>query len=161
MDSDIPYLTWVYTDHVQKCDIVCVAISVISGCTDVNFGLSEDGTTVFVNYTWPCALFSPSLLYKAKLNNNVMTLDHPEIHSFASRLIELEWSVKSKPKGIMQIPLPVKVQRDIGTWSKEGIKCDTVTKEGVKCDSNMILLKFRAFQKKLVIEDADTSITFA
>lgn len=149
--TDIPHMTWVYTDHDKKCDIVCVAIAAISGSTDISFGISEDGMTVFVYYTWPTPLFSPKELFKKKLVGNV-TMDHPEIYSFASRLTELEWSEKSKPKGVITVSLPVKVQREVDTWTREGIKCD---------NTNIILLKFKAFQKKLAIEDADTSITFS
>jgi hypothetical protein len=145
-----PFITWSYTNHKEQTDIVCVAVAVFSGSEDIHFNLSEDGMNVLITYTWPEPLYTPSFLYKKKIDTGVMATDHPEIHSFANRIAECELSAKAKPKGHMSIRLPVRVQRQVGSWSKEGLKCK---------ESNIILLKFSAYQKKRVIQDADTSIS--
>lgn len=149
--KDAPSMVWVYTDHERKCDIVNVAVPVIAGSQKVNFGLSEDGLKLFVTYVWPAPMYSPAVLFANKLANRTLTLSHPKIHSFATRLLECGFSEKSTPTGTIVIRLPMKVQRENDTWTKEGIKCD---------ESNIVLLEFKAYQKKLFIEDADTSITF-
>lgn len=149
--KNAPSITWVYTDHERKCDIVNVAVPVISGSQNVDFGLSEDGWKLFVTYTWPAPMYTPAVLFAKKIQANTMTLAHPKIHAFASRLLECGYSEKSTPSGSMVIFLPIKVQRENETWTKEGIKCG---------DTNVVLLEFKAFQKKIFIEDADTSITF-
>lgn len=143
-----PCMTWIYTDHVNKSDIVCVAVPIISGSQDINFGLSVDGMNLIISYTWPKPMFSPELLFSKKPN---MPITHPKVHAFASRVLDCEFSEVSKPKGSMVVPLPIKVQRENGTWTKEGFKIE---------ESNIILLEFKAYQKKLIIDDADTSITF-
>lgn len=146
--NSAPCMTWIYTDHQNKSDIVCVAVPVISGSQDINFGFSIDGMNLIISYTWPAPMYSPALMFSKKPN---MSLTHPKIQAFASRVVECEFSEVSRPKGNMVVPLPIKVQREVGTWTKEGFKLD---------DCNIILLEFKAYQKKLIIEDADTSINF-
>lgn len=153
IDFNTPFITWVYTDHNQKCEFVCVAIPVLAGSTDINFTLSEDGTSVTVFYIWPSPLFKPMDLFGDKIKdvNDPMSLDSPKLYALKSHLLECGLTEKSRPQGKMVIKLPIKVQRESGTWSKCGI---------VHQESKVILLEFKAFQKAPVINDEDTSINF-
>lgn len=54
-------------------------------------------------------------------------------------------------KGSVVISLPVRVQRELGSFKKYGVKSD---------DTKVVMIEFKAFQKKLVVDDANTSITF-
>ncbi|KAJ6647899.1 hypothetical protein Bhyg_03123, partial [Pseudolycoriella hygida] len=78
-----PCLTWIYSDHEQKCDIVCVAVPVIGGSGDIQFSISEDGMKVFIDYIWPSAIFSSALFQSKNLPTN-----HPKIHAFQSKLLQ-------------------------------------------------------------------------
>lgn len=150
--KNAPYLTWTYTDHFKNIDFVCVAVCMMSGSRDISFILSEDGTKLIITYVWPTALCSAEELFDEKLKgNNAISVDHPKIHAFTSRLLECELTKNSLPQATITIDLPTKVLRENGTWSKSGVKCG---------DSRIALLEFQAFQKNVVIENADTSITF-
>lgn len=147
-----PHVIWVYFDHIKKLDIVCVAVSVISGARNVDFFLSEDNVTLNVTYAWPSGIYSPEELFRSKLKgDNPWTIDHPKIYAFNNRLLECDLSDKSLPQASIVLTLPMKVQRENGTWTKSGVKTN---------DGLIVMLEFQAFQKKRVIEDADTSIVF-
>ncbi|KAJ6639794.1 hypothetical protein Bhyg_12541, partial [Pseudolycoriella hygida] len=136
--GNAPYITWIYTDHQKNVEYVCVAVCVISGCRDINFIVSDDGTKLTLNYVWPSAIYSPEELFANKLLKNEMSLDHPKIHALNSRLIDREITLQSRPQGSMTIDLPKKVLREIGTWSKTGVKSK---------ETRIVLLEFQAFQK--------------
>lgn len=144
-----PHLTWSYTDHEEKVDIVCVAVPAISGSQNVDFGLSEDGMQLIIKYTWPISMYTPDLLFGKRAATMPMT--HPQIHSLSSHLIKQGFSSKSRPHGSIVMDLPVKVQREVGTWSYEGVIIN---------GADIVLCEFKAFQKKLIIDDADTSVVF-
>lgn len=141
--SNAPCVTWVYTDHERKYDFVCVVVPVIGGSQDVYFNLSEDGMKLVINYTWPLAVLSPTLFD--------LPVDHPKVHAFRSRLLDCEYSQRSAPTGKMVVDLPIKVQRELGTWTKQGKIID---------GASVILLEFRGYQREFFIKQADTSITF-
>lgn len=152
--KNAPHVTWVYTDHIRKCEIVCVAISVISGARKVDFFLSEDNITLNVTYIWPSAIYSADELFRSQLKVDAAerwTMDHPKIHSFMSRLVDCGLTSRSLPEASIVIKLPVKVQREAHTYKKSGIKT---------ADGSVVMLEFQAFQKQQVIEDEDTSIVF-
>ncbi|KAJ6639428.1 hypothetical protein Bhyg_03072 [Pseudolycoriella hygida] len=146
-----PYITWVYRDHVQNCDFVCVATCTISGSRDNRFMISEDGMVLHIHFSWPVGLFTPKELFNDMLLYQNMSADNPMIHSFSSRLVDLELSSKSNPKGTLSITLPMKVQREEGTWTITPVKSN---------GANIALLTFRAYQKKIIIKNSDTSINF-
>ena len=150
--KNAPYIVWVYTDHDKQNEIVCVSIPIISGARDVDFFLSDDNITLNVTYIWPSALCSPEELFKKQLGaDGGWTMNHPKIHSFKTRLLELELTKNSQPEASIEIKLPLKVQREAHTYVKGGVK----TKDG-----NVVMLEFQAFQKQHVIADADTKIQF-
>lgn len=149
-----PFVTWMYTDHELKYDFVCVAVPIISGSQDVNFTLSEDGMKVIIGYTWPSSIYTAHQMFNNELTDeiNPITIDHPKIHAFRTRLLELNLSENSRPRGSVTINLPIKVQRDSGTWKKSGKKCSA--------DAKIAMLEFRAYQREIFIAEADTSINF-
>lgn len=151
-----PYVTWTYTDHKKKCNFVNVAVPLISGTTDVNFTISDDGLTVFLNYTWPVSIYKPLDLYHDEINSEnpeiKISADHPKIHSLVSHLLNEEITENSFPRGRISIKLPVAVVREVDGWVKKPIK----KKDG----SKIVLLELKAYQDKSIIKDSDTSIIF-
>lgn len=144
-----PLMTWVHYDIVEKVDIVSVALPVISGSENVDFVLSDDGMKLIVNYTWPTLIIVPRVLFCRRAQT--MPLSHPRINSMSAELIKREISEKKKPVGSIIIRLPMKVQREVGTWEYEGIRMN---------GTDAILFQFKAYQAKTVIEDAVTRVNF-
>lgn len=158
VDNDLhfknaPFIVWVYADHDKRSEMVCVAIPIISGARDVDFFLSDDNITLNVTYVWPSALCSPEELFKKQLDRNGggWTVNHPKIHAFRTRLLELELNKTSQPPATTVIKLPMKVQRESHTYGYSGVKT---------ADGNVVMLEFQAFEKLHVTADMDTKIKF-
>lgn len=146
-----PYKLWVYTDHQKKTDFVCVLLPVFYGERDIKFELSEDGNVVTIFYSWPTPFYRASEFFEEKIANGEITNDHPKVHCFVSNCIEMGITENANPRGKMTITLPCQVKREIGSWTKEAVNV-----KGIK----MIQLQFTAYQKALLVNDMDTSITF-
>lgn len=154
--KDAPYVTWFYWDYEQKCNCVFVAVPIFAGTKNISFAISEDGNKIDFNYTWPTPIFNASELFAEELNHpnlgRRLTMNHPKIHSLTTHLLQLGITENSSPKGQTTISLPLKVQREVGSWNKKAIKRD---------DGNMIiLLQLKGFQENITIRDADTAIDF-
>lgn len=128
-----------------------VALPIISGSRNVEFTLSEDGLKVNVNYTWPSDIYHPEELFENELKSQAISLNDPKIHALRDHLLQLGITENSKPRGQITITLPIRVQREVNTWSWKGIK---------KGDTKMVILEFRGYQANLIINDVDTTITF-
>lgn len=139
-----PVMTWVHYDNEEKVDIVNMALPVISGSENVDFNLSEDGSKLIVNYTWPTLITVPRVLFCRKVQN--MPLSHLRINGMSAKLVKREISEKSKPTGSIIVRLPMKVQREVYF---EGMQMN---------NTDAILINFKAFQKKTVIDDANTKV---
>lgn len=148
--KNAPYIVWVYTDHERKIEIICVAIQIISGASDVDYVLSDDNITLNVTYVWPSSLFSPDVLFKKKLEGG-WTMQNPKIYTFKARLMELGLSESSRQEVSVEIKLPMKVLRESHACVQGGIK----TKEG-----NVLMLEFQAFQKEHVLKDLKPKIVY-
>ncbi len=68
-----------------------------------------------------------------------------------SHLLQSGVTEKSSLYSEINVELPMKIQRENDTWSIEKVVVD---------DTKMILLEFSAFQKTLIINDADRSLDF-
>lgn len=148
-----PHFEWTYTDLQLKCTYVTVAIPIFSGSHDINFKLHEDGMKLSISYNWAHELYIPEELLAHELNKvDGITTTHPMFHSLAMQLMVAGYSERSVPRGMSIIKLPVKVQREVGSWTKNAI----TTIRG----NRIILLKFKAFQEDQIIKDADTSLIF-
>lgn len=151
-----PYATWTYMDHGKKSNFVVVAIPIISGTTDINFSVSEDGLSVTMHFTWPAALFNASELFHDEIHHKdpaqKISPDHPKVHALSSHLLGIGVTENSQPKGKIVVNLPTKVVRDIEGWTKRAVKKPDGTK--------IVLLEFKAFQDKSIIKHLDTSISF-
>lgn len=146
-----PSLSWVYTDLDLKCTFVNVVLPIISGSKDIHFHITEDGMQVIINYSWSPSIYIPKALFSNEINNEIPAT-HPKIHSLSIQLLESGISEKSIPKGKIIVALPIKVQREVGSWTKK-----TETKiDGTK----IIFLEFKGYQEKQIIKDADTSLVF-
>lgn len=145
-----------YADHIQKCNFVFVALPIISGANDINFVLSEDGMKVAINYTWPTAIFRAQELFSDEINHPNpkcrISVDHPKIHALTTHLLDFQITENTNPKGTISVLLPIRVQREVGSWTKKAVKKSDGTR--------IVLLEFKAYQESLIIKDADTTINF-
>lgn len=147
-----PCWTWVYTDHGKQKDFVCVAIPAVCG-KNAKFSIAENGMEIMVTYDWPEVLFrSDELFSKSKTSDGKkLPMSHQKVHSFVSHLNDSGVTQKSSLKSTITINLPERVQRENDSWTMEKV---------VVSDTKIIILEFSAFQKSLIIEDADTSLDF-
>lgn len=144
-----PFMTWIHYDNREKVDMVSVVVPVVSGSEDVDFVLSEDGMKLVINYTWPTLVVVPRVLFCRRAQS--MPLSHPRINSMSAELVKREISERTKPCGSIVVRLPIKVQREVGTWEYEGLRMN---------NTDAILFQFRAYQAKAVIQDAVTKVDF-
>lgn len=149
--KNAPFCVWQYTDHIKKNDYVCVSLSIISGCRDVTPKLSEDGTKLIVSYIWPKAIFQAKTLFAAEITKNELTLQHPKVHSFVSNLMDFGITANSSPITQTTITLPCKVKRELGSYERKAIKVD---------GTNVLMMQFTAYQKSLLVDEADDSLNF-
>lgn len=147
-----PCWTWVYTDHEKKKDYVCVAIPPACG-KKAKFTISEDGLQITIKYEWPEVMFKANDLFSKSnaANGRKLTMSHPKVHSFVSHLNNSGVTENSTLEGEININLPKKILRENDSWTMEKV---------VVSGTQMILLEFSAFQKSLIINDADTSLDF-
>ncbi|XP_037034252.1 uncharacterized protein LOC119076386 [Bradysia coprophila] len=149
--NSAPCWTWTYTDHDKKKDFVCVAVPAVSG-KKAKFSISEDGLQITIKYEWPEVMFKANELFsKSNADGRKLLMNHPKVHSFVSYLNECGVTEKSSLQGDSIIDLPKKIQRENDSWTMEKV---------LVSDTKMILLEFSAFQKSLMINDADTSLDF-
>lgn len=133
-------------------DFVCVAVVTFCGIRNINFEIAADGLQVFIHYVWPTAIYKAIELFEnAKNGREKLSIQHPKVHAFVLNALDCGVTSKSNPPAEIIIDLPQKVQRVPSSWKKEAI---------VSGDTNIVLLEFSAYQKSLVIDDADTSINF-
>lgn len=152
--SNPPVQTWVWTDHIRKCKFVQVAAPIFAGSKNVNFVISEDGMSIILNFNWPTPIYRPNELFEHEINAIVqpITSDHPKVHSLTTQLLENGVTEKSNPKCAVKIYLPLKIQREAGSWTKKAIQ---------KVDgSKVVLLEFKGYQESSYIKDVDTNILF-
>lgn len=150
-----PVTAWVYTDIEQKCKFVNVATPIISGTKDLNFKISDDGMKVTINFSWPVAIYQPKELFSNEINDDPLKgipVTHPKIHTLSTQLLAEGISEKSIPRGKMIVSLPIKVQREVGSWTKKAVTKPDGTR--------IVLLQFKGYQENLIINDADTRLIF-
>lgn len=146
-----PSLSWVYTDLDLKCTFVNVVLPIISGSKDIHFNISEDGMQVVINYSWSPFIYIPKELFAHEINNEILAT-HPKIHSLSMQLLESGITEKSIPRGKIIVTLPIKVQREVGSWTKKT--------ESKSDGTKIVFLQFKGYQEKQIIKDADTSLVF-
>lgn len=147
-----PFWTWTYFDHQKNMDFVCVAAAMISGSRNVNFVMSEDGMQITIKYTWPTAIYKATELFeKAKRDGLRLSIQDPKVHCFVANALQSGVTGNSNPQGEIIIDLPQRVQRHTSTWKKEGFLVN---------QASILMLEFSAYEKDLVIDDADTSVKF-
>lgn len=149
-----PVMPWVWTDHERKIKIVQVAVALIAGARNVDFEIFENGEKIAINYVWPQAIFKPIDLFEDEIRSVVepISINHPKIHSLTTQLLSSGITEKSLSKGKIIIPLPIKIQREIGTWKKKAVKKSDGTR--------IVLLEFKGYQENTHIKEADTTISF-
>lgn len=103
---------------------------------------------MIIKYVWPGPIFNPKELFFSESSSQGC----PKIHSLYTYLLSRGITSASRPKGKVEITLPIRVQREIETWKKHAIKCGDGTQ--------IVLLEFQAFQENAIIKHADTSLSF-
>lgn len=146
-----PYTTWVYTDHELKNDFVCVALTIFAGSKSMTFDVSEDGWKVIVKYAWPSPMHNPTQMFQQSIRNRTLSLHHPMIHALTSHLLENGITENSKPEGQWVIPLPLQVRREVTSYTMTKIAFES---------TNIMMLKFTAYQNDVIIENANRTMTF-
>ncbi len=144
--------TWTWTDHQRKCQYVCVIIPIIAGSKDITFSISEDGLKVLIHFTCPKPTFRPAELFEDQITSGEMNENHPRIHALVTHLLAEGVTPNSKSRGMIQVKLPAKVQRENNTWTKRAIN----KQDG----SKVIFLELKCYQDEPYINDADFSIKF-
>lgn len=77
---------------------------------------------------------------------------HPKIHAMTTFLLKNNITENTIPKGKIFIRLPIRVQREVGTWTAKPVK---------KADgSKVLLIELTGFQESFIIKDAYTKINF-
>lgn len=153
--TNSPNLTWTYTDHNKKCDIVYAAVPIISGSRDLSFTIAEDGLSVTITYIWPRALFNAQQLFESEINNindDGIPITHPKIYSMTSMLLKCGITETSPPKGKIFVKLPIRVQREVGSWVAKPVKIEDGTR--------ILLIKLTGFQNNIIIKDSFGKINF-
>lgn len=105
-----------------------------------------------INYEWPVVKMKASDLFsKTNANGRKITTSNPKVHSFISHLHNSGVTEKSMICSEVIVTLPQKIQSEEDSWNMEKV---------IVSDTKMIILEFSAFQKSLLINDADISLDF-
>ncbi|KAG4075390.1 hypothetical protein HA402_007967 [Bradysia odoriphaga] len=148
-----PHMVWTFKDHSEQKDIVCVAVPIVAGSRDIKFVISDDGNQVTIDYVWPASLLDPTELFYDVNDEegDAISMSHAMVYSYKVKMDELDMSEKSRPGATFVVNLPLRVQRELGTFKKHSLKCG---------ESRVVMLQMTAYQKKRVMIDADTSFKF-
>lgn len=146
-----PYKAWMYRDHDLNYDFVCVAVTIFYGSKEATFDLTEDGLKVIVKFSWPKALHNPAEMFNDAIKSKTLSKHHPMLHAMASSDLDSDITPNSTPEGQWVIPLPCKVRREVSSYSMEKIKSET---------ARFMFLKFTAYQKDVIIEQANRTLSF-
>ncbi|KAJ6642163.1 hypothetical protein Bhyg_07110 [Pseudolycoriella hygida] len=94
-------------------------------CCDSDDVISDEGMSLSVEHVWPSPLLDPTELFMdvVEEDGSAISMSHPMIYSFQNRLDELDISSKSKPRAALVVNLPLTVQRELGTFKKQALKC--------------------------------------
>lgn len=146
-----PYVTWQYTDHAEKTDYVCVAINVFTGCKSISFDITADGLKVISKFKWPIAMFDASEMFAGEIERKSISTEHPMLHAFSSHMLDSGITGNSQPDGQWIIPLPCRVRRELSSYEMKKIVSGT---------TNIMFIKFTAYQNEAIIEQADRTLQF-
>lgn len=146
-----PYTSWTYTDHNNKTDYVCVAINIFSGSEEITFNINDDGLSITAQFTWPNALIDPAIMFEEKLKSNATSMHHPMIHAMTTKLLQTGITEGKLPRGEWKIPLPIKVRREVTSYSMSKI---------VRGSAKILFLRFTAYQNDVIIENANRTMRF-
>ena len=81
-----------------------------------------------------------------------LELYHPKVVALQAELEKFREKVDEAPKGVIEISIPITVQTDTATWTKDGIKRD---------DGSLVLMvELQAYQKTYTVKQTDTSVVF-
>lgn len=129
-----------------------MAIPAVCG-KKAKFTIADDGNQIKIKYEWPDVMFKAKKMFEKSTadNGRKLSLSHPKVHAFVSHLLDSGVTENSTLHGDITVDLPRQIQRENDSWSMEKVVID---------DTKMIILEFSAYQKSLIINDADTSLDF-
>lgn len=151
--KNFPHMVWTYKDHSEQKEFVCVVVPTVTGSRDINFVISDDGLQLTIEYVWPAPLLDPTQLFYDVVDEegDAISMSHAMVYSYKLRMDEMDVSRKSMPGASLVIKLPLKVQRELGSFKKQALKCG---------ESRVVMIQFTTYQKKRALIDADTSFQF-
>ena len=71
--------------------------------------------------------------------DKAISMDHAMVYSYRVRMDEIDLSEKSRPRVSLVVNLPVKVQREVGTYKKQALTCG---------EWRIEMVQITAYQKK-------------
>lgn len=119
--ENYPVVTEKYFSADNLFERVVVMVSLPGGASNVQIDLNDDGSCMLVKYVWPNASYAMDNLYQKKLQNKSISLQDPQVLAIERGLSKIRSTVDSAPASKIVINLPIKVQTEPSTWTKNGI----------------------------------------
>ena len=110
-----PVLMAVYHDAVSLNEMLAIVVTLPSGVKDVVFALLGTGpetNLVEIGYTWPGVVYNVDALFASALAAETITLTSPKIVALKAELENHRDHINSKPRGSIQLTLPISVKTD-------------------------------------------------
>lgn len=152
VQQNVSFIAEKYISAENLIERVVVFISLPGGASNVHVELNEEGTSCVVTHTWPEASFNMANMFRKKLKDKTITLNDPKILAIERGLSKVRKSIDAAPVSRTIIPLPMKVQTDPSSWTKNGVE----RRDGTQ----IILADFKGhcttYNKKI----KDSSVTF-
>lgn len=116
-----------------------------AGTSNFSFELSEDGETVKLFFEWPKPMYNVGEIFNFFPMDNIPNY-HPKYLALENALEVVRSSVDDKPRGSIDIKLPIPVQNLSSTWTKKQIDKDGCT---------MLYLELSGFQTKYAVKNEE------
>lgn len=114
-----------------------------SGTTNYSFDISEDGESVKLFFDWPKPMYNVEDIFKAFPSETIPNF-HPKYVALENALETVRGNVDEKPKGSVEVKLPIPVQNVSSTWTKKLIESKGCT---------LLYLELYGFQTKYAVKN--------
>ena len=146
-----PVLATTYDDPVTQGQKVVIAVAIPGAAKDICVNLSVDGYYCVVEYDWPEPMRDPVKLFKHWIDAKEIVEYHPKIIALNQELKNCRASVNESPRASIKVRLPVRVQTDSNTFTRNGIVEDA---------SIIVIAEFKAIHSKYEIKKEDMVVDF-
>lgn len=120
-----PFLMTVYKDPDTLGEEVCACVNLPSGATDVKFTLLGTGpatSAATVSYIWQPIMYTVEGLFTTEIKKSNMSATHPTVIAVKTELENHRGNIETKPRGSIELSLPIPVQTDPKTVSDKAGK---------------------------------------